>query len=66
MTEKIKRTSKPRKNKVPQIQQPLNHGLTEGQYSSSLWNNGELISFDIDWDKLAEIVKNIDKTSQTR
>ncbi|NBS61474.1 MAG: hypothetical protein EBT26_05465 [Microbacteriaceae bacterium] len=36
-------------------------GLIEGEYSKSLWNNGELISFDIDWDKLTEICKNLDK-----
>ena len=27
-------------------------GTFKGEYSTSLYNNGELISFDIDWDML--------------
>lgn len=41
-------------------------GKVEGQYSTTLWNNGEIISFDIDWEKLAEIVKTLDKTPTTK
>ena len=34
-------------------------GIVEGNYSKALWNNGELVSFDIDWDKLAEHMKKV-------
>lgn len=57
MATKKVRAKKPKEQNVVQ-----NHGKIEGQYSTSLWNNGELVSFDIDWDKLAAIVKTLDKT----
>ena len=52
-TKKI-RSKKPKEENVVQ-----NHGKIEGQYSTSLWNNGELVSFDINWEKLSKIVKNL-------
>ena len=48
--------------KKPKEENVVQNGKIEGQYSTSLWNNGELVSFDIDWDKLAAIVKTLDKT----
>lgn len=55
-------TRKPRTKKVKEVIEDTNvqHGLVEGEYSKALWNNGELISFDIDWDKLATIVKKME------
>jgi len=37
----------------------IKSGVFEGEYSKSLYNNGELVSFDIDWDKLKEHMKKI-------
>jgi len=34
-------------------------GIIIGEYSKSVWNNGELVSFDIDWNKLAEHMKKV-------
>jgi hypothetical protein len=33
-------------------------GTFKGEYSTSLYNNGELISFDIDWDMLKKHVQS--------
>ena len=60
-----KKTTKS-KSKSTKKMPVVNNGVQEGQYSRSTWNNGELISFDIDWDKLAAIVKNIDKGPATK
>jgi len=57
MATKKVRAKKPKEETVVQT-----NGKVEGQYSTSLWNNGELVSFDIDWDKLAAIVKSLNKT----
>lgn len=35
------------------------NGEILGEYSKSVYNNGELVSFDIDWDKLRDHVKKI-------
>ena len=46
--------------KVKKIEAPKTvDGVVEGEYSKSLYNNGELVSFDIDWDKLKEHMKKI-------
>lgn len=55
-------TRKTRTKKTKEEPIVQNDGRIEGQYSTFLWNNGELVSFDIDWDKLAAIVKTLDKT----
>jgi hypothetical protein len=34
-------------------------GTIDGEYSRSVYVNGELISFDIDWDKLKEHMKKV-------
>ena len=34
-------------------------GTVTGLYSESVYNNGELISFNIDWDKLKEHVGKV-------
>lgn len=35
------------------------NGEILGEYSKSVYNNGELVSFDIDWDKLRDHMKKI-------
>jgi len=47
--------------RVKKIESPklLKDGVIEGEYSKSVYNNGELVSFDIDWDKLKEHMKKI-------
>ena len=42
--------------KVVEQPAPKLDGKIEGMYSTSLWNNGELISFDIDWELLKKHV----------
>lgn len=37
----------------------MNDGTVQGEYSTSVYNNGELISFDIDWDKLRDHMKKV-------
>ncbi len=37
----------------------MNDGTVQGEYSISVYNNGELISFDIDWDKLRDHMKKV-------
>jgi hypothetical protein len=34
-------------------------GTIDGEYTRSIYINGELISFDIDWDKLKEHMKKV-------
>ncbi|NBW22497.1 MAG: hypothetical protein EBR82_82570 [Caulobacteraceae bacterium] len=45
-----------KKVSVEQIDSPK-EGTVEGEYSKAVWKSGELISFDIDWEKLASLVK---------
>ncbi|NDG32866.1 hypothetical protein EB118_22710 [bacterium] len=51
---------KPKPLKVKKTESiEVKNGVFEGEYSKSLYNNGELVSFDIDWDKLKEYMKKI-------
>jgi translation initiation factor 1 (eIF-1/SUI1) len=58
MTARKTRTKKPKSDVVVQAE-----GKVEGKYTTSIWNNGELVSFEINWDKLASIIKNLDKNT---
>ena len=52
-TKKVR--SKKLKDPVVQTQD----GVVEGEYSTFIWENGTLVSFNIDWKKLSRIVKNL-------
>jgi len=50
--------SKPKKATI--LTQPLRvTGNVVGLYSTSIYNDGELVDFIIDWDKLKEHVKSV-------
>jgi len=52
--------NKPKQSKKKLILKPqVKDGEVKGEYSTALWNNGELVSFDIDWDKLKKIVESL-------
>ena len=59
MATKTKSESKPKAKKVVKKESPAITGTIQGEYSTSVYNNGELISFDIDWDKLKEHMKKV-------
>jgi hypothetical protein len=59
MATKTKSESKPKAKKVVKKESPAITGKIQGEYSTSVYNNGELISFDIDWDKLREHMKKV-------
>ena len=58
--DKVINETKTKPLKVKKIEAPKTvDGVVEGEYSKSLYNKGELVSFDIDWDKLKEHMKKI-------
>ncbi len=38
---------------------PVKDGIEIGNYSTTVYKNGEKISFDIDWDKLREYMRTV-------
>ena len=56
-----KKIAKPKSKFNKKTSDTVKDGVEDGQYSKSTWNNGELISFDIDWDKLSSIVRSLDE-----
>ena len=62
MEQSKKRGRKPKTEKLDSTSSTTQkHGVVEGNYSVSNWNNGELISFNIDWDKLKKIFDEMKK-----
>ena len=60
MATKTKSESKPKAKKAVKKESSVAiTGTVQGEYSTSVYNNGELISFDIDWDKLKEHMKKV-------
>jgi len=58
MEQKKKRGRKSKSDQ--QILEPLvKDGVVEGNYSKAVWKNNELLSFDIDWDKLSKYMKKV-------
>ncbi|NDB84985.1 MAG: hypothetical protein EB127_20135 [Alphaproteobacteria bacterium] len=63
MATKIK-TSKTRVKKTEKVLPSLTtpeakSGTVQGVYSTSVYANGELVSFEIDWDKLKDHLKTV-------
>ena len=53
-----KSESKSKKTKTVEVKTEK-HGTVIGEYSTSVYDNGKLLSFDIDWDKLKEHMKKV-------
>ncbi|NBO36428.1 hypothetical protein EBU91_02675 [bacterium] len=57
--EHIKKKKSSKKIKIQEQVEQKTHGNVQGEYTTFEWNNGELINFYIDWDKLSNIVKTL-------
>jgi hypothetical protein len=69
---KTKTTRKPKTKQEPKPEPSLSmapagaeiekkNGLVMGEYSRSFYDNGTLISFEIDWHRLAKYMQNLDR-----
>lgn len=64
MEQKKKRGRKP-KSELPVLDSKKSkNGIEEGQYSKSTWNNGELVDFQIDWNRLSKIFDEMKKENE--
>ena len=53
------KTPKKKKEVEEVIVAPVKDGIEIGNYSTTVYKNGDKISFDIDWDKLREYMRTV-------
>jgi hypothetical protein len=51
--------TKKKKEVEENIVAPVKDGIEIGNYSTTVYKNGDKISFDIDWDKLREYMRTV-------
>ena len=57
---KVAPVKKPRQAKIEvDAVEQVKDGTFKGEYTTYAYNNGELISFDIDWDRLKEHLRKV-------